>query len=205
MTLQNSLQTAERRPLRTASDERIQVFDAFTRTLHWLTFILIVMTFLLAVSFRYAASEERLTFLLQLHRSFGVTVWVVTAIRLIWRQYTQFPNWPADMPQRMRIAAQASELVLYALLLVQPVLGLLYTNAHGDRVNLYFLGQLPAIIAEDRALARRILVLHEAVAITLLALLALHVSAALFHHFVRRDNTLNAMLPEAMRRKTAAR
>ena len=187
--------------MRTESHESIKIFDRFIRTAHWFTLFLIVTIFLLAVSFRFATSREQFTTLVQFHRSFGLTVWVVTAIRLVWRQFAEFPNWPPDMPQAMRLAAHASEYAFYALLLLQPILGLLYTNARGERVDLFFLGRLPAIIGPDRQLARPLLAAHETVAILFLGLLALHVSAALYHHYVRRDGTLNAMLPTTMRRK----
>src|SRR4051812_29376247 len=133
----------------------------------------------------------------------GVTMWVVTLGRLIWRQFSRFPNWPADMPQTMRFAAQWSEYALYALLLTQPILGLLQTNAHGERVNLFFLGQLPALIGQDRLFAKQLLEVHETVGLLLLGLIALHASAALYHHFWRRDDTLEAMLPQGMRRRAA--
>jgi cytochrome b561 len=130
-------------------------------------------------------------------------VWVVTLTRLVWRQFSRFPNWPADMPQLMRFAAHWSEYALYTLLLVQPILGLLHTNAHGDRVNLFFLGQLPALIGRDGPLARQFLEVHEMVGLLLLGLIALHASAALYHHFWRRDDTLAAMLPRGTRRRSA--
>jgi cytochrome b561 len=107
------------------------------------------------------------------------------------------------MPQTMRLAAQWSEHALYALLLTQPILGLLQTNAYGDRVNLFFLGQLPALIGQDRPLAKQLLAVHVTVGLLLLGLIALHASAALYHHFWRRDDTLNAMLPQGMRRRAA--
>jgi len=92
---------------------------------------------------------------------------------------------------------------LYALLLTQPILGLLYTNAHGDRVNLFFLGALPALIGLERPLAKQLLEVHETVGLLLLGLIALHALAALYHHFWRRDETLEAMLPQGMRRRAA--
>jgi len=119
----------------------------------------------LDISVDFASSKEEAVALIRLHRSFGVTVWVVTLRRLVWHQFSRFPNWPADMPQAMRFAAQWSEFALYALLLTQPVLGLLQTNAHGDRVNLFFLRQLPALIGQDRPLAKRLLEAHETVAL----------------------------------------
>jgi cytochrome b561 len=91
----------------------------------------------------------------------------------------------------------ASEYALYALLLAQPILGLLQTSAHGDHVDLFFIGQLPALIEKNRPLAQQLLTVHKSLGFSLLGLIALHVSAALFHHFWRRDDTLTAMLPTA--------
>ena len=190
--------------LRTDGDPELRVFDPVIRFLHWLTLFLVAAIFVLAFSIIYfASSREEAVALIQLHRSFGVTVWVVTLGRLVWRQFSRFPNWPADMPQTMRLAAQWSEHALYALLLTQPILGLLQTNAYGDRVNLFFLGQLPALIGQDRPLAKQLLAVHVTVGLLLLGLIALHASAALYHHFWRRDDTLDAMLPQGMRRRAA--
>jgi cytochrome b561 len=187
--------------LRADGDPELRVFDPVIRSLHWLTLFLVITIFALAFSIEFASSRGEAVALIQLHRSFGVTVWVVTLARLVWRQFARFPNWPADMPQAMRFAAQWSEHALYALLLTQPILGLLETNAYGDRVNLFFLGQLPALMGQNRPLAKQLLAVHETVGFLFLGLIALHASAALYHHFWRRDDTLNAMLPAGMRRR----
>ena len=187
--------------LRTEGDPDLRVFDRTIRFLHWLTLFLFVAIFVLAFSIDFASSREQEAVLTQLHRSFGLTVWVVTLGRLVWRQFSRFPNWPPDMPQAMRFAAQWSEYALYALVLIQPILGLLQTNARGDRVNLFFLGQLPPLIGMDRALAKQLLEVHVTVGLLLLGLIALHTAAALYHHFWRRDDTLEAMLPQGMRRR----
>ena len=193
--------------LRADADPEVRAFDPLIRSLHWLTVFLVAAAFVLALSIDLAPSKAAGA-VIQLHRSIGVTVWLVTLIRFVWRQFSRFPNWPAGMPQLMRFAAHWSEYALYALLLIQPILGLLHTNAHGDRVNLFFLGQLPALIGQDRPLARQLLEVHDMVGFLLLGLIALHASAALYHHFWRRDDTLAAMLSQATRRRyapTAAR
>jgi cytochrome b561 len=173
------------------------IFDRATRLLHWLTAGLVLCVFVLAFSIDLATSRALHTAVLQVHRSVGLTVWVVTLFRLAWRQFAEYPDWPSDMPQSMRVAAMASEYTLYAFLLTQPILGILQTNAHGDHVNLFFIGQLPALIEKNRPLAQQLLTVHKAVGFSLLGLIGLHVSAALFHHFWRRDDTLTAMLPAA--------
>jgi cytochrome b561 len=188
--------------LRADSDPELRIFDPVIRFLHWLTLFLVATTFVLAFTIDFAPNEMKVA-LVQLHRSFGITVWVVTLGRLVWRQFSRFPNRPADMPQAVRFAARWSEYTLYTFLLIQPVLGLLHTNAHGDRANLFFLGQLPTLIGQNRPLAKLLLASHKTVGLLLLGLIALPASAALYHHFWRRDDTLEAMLPRGMRRRAS--
>jgi cytochrome b561 len=179
-----------------------RIFDRATRLMHWLTAALMLSAFVLAFSIDLATSRAAHIAFLQLHRSVGLTIWLLTLFRLAWRSFAKYPDWPSDMSQTMRFAAVASEYALYALLLAQPILGVLQTNAHGDYVSLFFIGQLPALIEKNRPLAQQLLTVHKAVGFSLLGLIALHVSAALFHHFWRRDDTLTAMLPAAARWRT---
>jgi cytochrome b561 len=183
--------------MRAVGNSKRGVFDQTTRLMHWLTAGLMLSVFVLAFSIDLATSRASHAVFLQLHRSVGLTIWLVTLVRLAWRHFAKYPDWPSDMSQTMRVAAMASEYALYALLLAQPLLGILQTNAHGDHVNLFFIGQLPALIEKNRALAQQLLTVHKAVGFSLLGLIALHVSAAIFHHFWRRDDTLTAMLPAA--------
>ena len=183
--------------MRAVGNSKRGVFDPATRLLHWLTAGLMLCAFVLAFSIDLTTSRASHTVFLQLHRSVGLSIWIVTLVRLVWRNFAEYPDWPSDMPQAMRVAAMASEYVLYALLMTQPILGILQTNAHGDHVNFFLIGQLPALIERNRLLSQQLMTLHKAVGFSLLALIALHVSAALFHHFWRRDDTLTAMLPAA--------
>jgi cytochrome b561 len=175
------------------------VFDRSTRLMHWLTAGLMLLVFGLAFSIDLATSRSAHVALLQLHRSIGLTVWLLTLARLAWRQTAKYPDWPSNMSELTRALAKTTEYSLYTLLLLQPILGLLQTNAHGDRIQLFFVGPLPALVAKNRQLAEQLLIAHKIVGFSLLALIALHISAALFHHCVRRDDILTAMLPAAAR------
>ena len=183
--------------MRAVGNSKRGVFDRATRLMHWLTAGLVLCVFALAFTIDLATSRAAHTAFLQLHRSVGLTIWLLTLFRLAWRHFAKYPDWPSDMSRTMRVAAATSEYALYALLLAQPILGILQTNAHGDHVNLFFIGQLPTLIEKNRPLAQHLLSAHKAVGFSLLGLIALHVSAALFHHFWRRDDTLTAMLPAA--------
>jgi len=81
------------------------------------------------------------------------------------------------------------------ILLIQPLLGLIHTGVRGDRVNRFFLGDLPALTGIDRPLAGQA---HERVGQALLVLIGLHAAAGLYHHFWRRDNTRIAMPPHGI-------
>jgi len=185
--------------MRTDSDSKLRVFDRTTRMMHWLNAGLMLFVFALAFSIDLATSRASHTAFLQLHRSVGLSVWVLTMVRLLWRHFAKYPDWPPDTTQTMRIAAMASEYALYALLLAQPILGFLQTSANGDHVYLFFIGQLPALVEKNRPLAHQLFIVHKSVGFTLLGLIVVHVSAALSHHFLRRDDTLTAMLPAASR------
>jgi cytochrome b561 len=165
--------------------------------LHWLTAAFMLSVFVLAFLFDLATSRASHIAFLQLHRSMDLAVWLLTLFRLAWRLNAKYPDWPSDMSETMRAVARTTEFALYLLLLLQPILGLLQTNARGERANVFFLGQLPALIEKNRPLAQHLFIAHKVVGFSLLCLIALHVSAALFHHFVRRDDILTAMLPAA--------
>jgi cytochrome b561 len=178
-------------------DSKRGLFDQGTRLMHWLSAGLMMLVFVLAFSVDLSTSRAAHIAVLQVHRSMGLTVWLVTLFRLAWRQIAKYPEWPSDMSETMRVLARTSEYGLYLLLLLQPILGVLQTNAHGDQVNFFFVGRLPAIIPKSRPLAELLLITHRAVGFSLLGLIVLHASAALYHHLVRRDDTLTAMLPAA--------
>jgi cytochrome b561 len=184
-------------------DKKAQrIFDQGTRRIHWLNAALMFAVFALAFSIDLATSRAAHTAILQLHRLMGLAIWLVTLFRLAWRLSVTYPDWPNDMSAATRAVAKATEYGLYALLFLQPMLGLLQTNAHGNRVNLFF-GEIPALIGKNRFLADQLLTVHKAVGFSLLALITLHVSAAIYHHFVRRDDILTAMLPASAAWRTS--
>ncbi len=172
------------------------------RAAHWVTVALIVGAYTLAWSRHDGMPRDQAVRLLMLHRSVGVTIFLLTWVRLGVRARARLPDWPADMPAWQQFAAKASEWALYACLVAMPLLGL---SASLLRGNLVLFGiAVPQLMAADRQLSRQILAAHGAVALALLGLIALHVAAALQHHFIRRDDVLLRMLP-ALRRGKATR
>ena len=163
--------------------------------LHWLTAALIAVQFITIWMHDASTDGAQAAALLLAHRSSGVCVWIATAARLIWRWLGgPLPKWPEDMPWWQRIAAKASEFGLYALLLLQPLTGFAQSIYRGKIFPLLF-GEVPVMVARDKPLTALFHNIHAFTALALLALIALHTLAALFHHFVRRDGVLRSMLP----------
>ena len=172
-------------------------FDGLTIGLHWGTVLLVLALFTSA--WLHALAEARQSdftpVLLQIHRSVGVIIWVVTALRLAWRlTNASMPPFPAQMTKLHRAAVKLSEYGLYALLLAQPVTGLL-TTLFGGRPFALFFWQFSPPIARDEMLRATFHCSHELGAWALAALAVSHAGAALFHHFVLRDDVLERMAP----------
>jgi len=175
-------------------------FDTLTITVHWTT-LLIVLT-LFGSALLYGQVEERSWAppLLQVHRSLGVMIWTLTVFRLLWRVTgARFPAFPASMTPLHRLVARLSEYGLYALLLIQPATGLAQTILRGRAFEV-FAWSIPQLVARDVALVRIFHVAHEIGAWCLFALAGLHAAAALVHHFILRDDVLEAMAPVFRRR-----
>ncbi len=171
-------------------------FDSVTIAVHWVTVVVVLALF--ATAWLHALAEERhsnLTpLLLQIHRSLGVTVWAVTALRLAWRLTSaSLPPFPPQMTALQRATVKLSEYALYALLLGQPVTGML-TTLFGGRPFALFGWQVPQLIARHDVLRDMFHSWHEVGAWTFAILVLGHAGTALFHHFVLRDDVLECML-----------
>jgi len=178
-------------------------FDSLTIGLHWVSVVLVLAMF--ASAWLHALAEARQSdftpVLLQIHRSFGVTIWVVTALRLAWRlTNASLPSFPAHMTKLHRATVKLSEYGLYALLLGQPATGLLATVFSGRPFALFFWGISP-LMPRHEMLRAAFLLSHEIGAWALAALVVSHAAAALFHHFVLRDDVLECMAPMMARPK----
>jgi cytochrome b561 len=177
--------------------ERRPSFDGLTIGLHWGTVLLVLALFTSA--WLHALAEARQSdftpVLLQIHRSVGVTIWVVTAFRLAWRlTNASMPPFPTQMTKLHRATVKLSEYGLYALLLAQPATGLL-TTLFGGRPFALFMWQFSSPIPRDEMLRAVFHFSHELGAWALAALTVSHAGVALFHHFVLRDDVLERMAP----------
>ena len=174
-------------------------YGRVARFFHWLMAALLLWQVSVAITMVRLPEDwyHRLSFW---HESSGVVLLALVTARLAWRLIHPPP--PLTAPPLMRLGAHAVHAALYVLLFAIPVTGYLMNNALGFAVEPFGLFTLPTLLTLDRPLGFRLLALHFWLGMTLLALFCLHLGAALLHHFVLRDGTLNRMWPGRTRRQT---
>ncbi|QNK01284.1 cytochrome b [Dyella telluris] len=165
---------------------------------HWLTALLLALAVAVILIRDQVDGRAWRLWLLEGHRHLGLLILLLFFIRAGLRY--RLGKWPpaGDTSALVRFAAGSTHFALYALLLVQPLLGWTLSSAEGKPVHFFGL-TLPALVGSDEDLADRLTEWHEGVAWLLLALIALHVGAALWHHFILRDRTLRMMLARRRR------
>jgi cytochrome b561 len=162
--------------------------------LHWLLALMILGALGMGLYMTSLPFSPTRLKLYNWHKWAGVTILLLSALRLLWR-LTHRPPADLPMPAWQRRAAHGAHLALYALFFAVPLAGWAYSSAAGFPIVLYGVLPLPDFVSPDRALADTLKSLHQALAYALGALIALHVGGALKHQFIDRDGLLRRMWP----------
>ena len=166
------------------------------RWLHWITAALVVVMFTFGVWIvQFEPKDEALKLrLYAIHESTGVVVFLLVLVRLLRRLANPPAPLPSNVPGHFRIAARTNHALLYAVLLIQPVIGFLDTNAWGFPLQWAGLIEIPSPIGKNEALAPILKGLHWFGAVVLLLLVAAHLGGAFYHGVIRRDGVVQRML-----------
>lgn len=168
-------------------------YSLTARTLHWITATLVLINLPLGVVIANKLGGPLQDWLYNLHRSIGATVIPVILVRFLYRLTHRAPPLPADMPPIQQLAAHGNHWLLYGLLIVQPFLGWIGTSAFPAPIVVFGLFQLPPLWWEDRPFSDLILTVHAVTGLTIALLVVAHIGAALYHHYVRKDDILARM------------
>ena len=168
-------------------------YSLTARLLHWATALAIFIAIPLAIAAEYAAMPEKGE-LFFWHKSFGVLIFVLVAIRAIHRLINGAPGPHPQLPAVEKFGSQLVHYILYALLIAVPLGGWLGTSALGRPPSFFGLFTLPQLLAENRELGEQIMDIHVIAAFTLGGLAAFHIIFALYHGIVRKDGVLTRMV-----------
>ena len=129
------------------------------------------------------------------HKATGILILLLSLARLGWRFTWTMPDWPNTMGALQRKVARVTHVALYALMIIVPLTGWIFSSAGKYPLSIYGLFDWPKLgVTKDSPLAGLAHESHEVLGFLMAGLVVLHVAAALHHHFVIKDNVLRRML-----------
>ena len=182
-------------------------YDSVAMTLHWLIAAAVLTNIALGLYMGDLPRSDPMKFaIIQLHKSIGLTVLVLTLMRIAWRLMHPFLPLPEDMPRALKFLARTTHILLYTLLLALPLTGWMIVSSSplGLPTSYFGLFDWPHLwfLADMTRESKKIMVetfedTHVFLAWIMICLVPLHIAGALYHQFVRRDSVLKRMLPFA--------
>jgi cytochrome b561 len=179
-----------------------QRFGTVAIALHWIVAAAVLGTVALALYLDTLELGDTKNLLLSTHKSVGLAILGLMALRLVWRLTHRVPPLPATMTAWQRMAAHTTHVGLYVIALAMPVTGYMSVAARGRETTFFGLFRVPELVPLDRALSNLSENLHTNGQYVLYALVGVHVVAALYHHFIAKDDILRRMWPQGRREKS---
>lgn len=170
---------------------------------HWLIALLIIAQGAIGLTMVELGMTSTKVKMFALHKSIGLTILALALLRLAWRLGQRVPRDP-PMPRWQHVAARASHFLLYVLILALPLSGWLFNSAANFPLEWFGLVHVPSLThGFDPVLKAWALRAHVVLFWILIGVVVVHVAAALWHHFVQRDDVLLRMLPGSEKRRLA--
>jgi cytochrome b561 len=170
-------------------------YGTLSMAFHWLMLALLIAVFAsIELRSMYPKGSDPREAIKALHFMLGLLVLLLVFIRLAIRVMQPVPNINPPMSPKQKLMASTMHGLLYLMMIFMPILGWFVLSAAGKDI-LFFGLQLPSLIAVDKGLAEQLEDLHKTIGEVAYYLIGLHAIAALFHHYIQKDNTLTRMLP----------
>jgi cytochrome b561 len=180
------------------SDAIQQRYSKIAIAFHWAIALMIIGLIVFGILMTNPETPNRFM-LYQLHKSFGVTVLILSVLRLLWRLKHKPPALPDGMKAWEVAAAKFTHIAFYAIMIGMPLLGWAMVSASPLPIGTELFWTVPwpdlPLIPESKELEDVFKGLHENIGKLTIVLILLHVGAALKHHFVIKDSVLARMVP----------
>jgi cytochrome b561 len=170
-------------------------WGSVARWFHWILGITIIGMLAYGWWMNHVPARADRFFYRSIHADIGYLVLILTVLRVIWKAINPTPALPPDTPRGLRIAARVNQWALYVVTIVVAMLGWAHSGAHKPDYSSWFgLFHVPQITSPDKAAADAYEERHIFFAYVLLALIVIHLAAAIWHHFVKRDRVTSRMI-----------
>ena len=176
---------------------RVLRYSAPSKWLHWIVAVSVILLIPEGLTMKRLLPEGEIRDTLYfLHEATGALVLIVMVVRLATRWRFGAPPPPESLTPLERRASLSAQVSLYVLLFITPVLGWAATNAYGEAVSVFGLFDFPTLLGKNEPLSVEIFTWHLVVGLFIAAIAGLHISGALYHRLVKRDQVLARMLPQ---------
>ena len=168
-------------------------YGVVTKGFHWVLFLMLTFS---VIAGNFLASMPKGAEKLEaagMHKSFGAVILMLIFARFFWRLINIIPKDETNTPDMQKSLAHVMHWALYALMFAQPISGILMTQSAGYPISFFGLFEFPALLEKDKSLAEFFRSAHGVIWIILVVAVFAHVSAALHHHFIKKDNVLKKM------------
>ena len=160
---------------------------------HWAIFLLVALAYL-AIEIRGPKGSDSRVLWSNVHYLAGTFVLVLSVLRVLWRMISRVPE-PIPQATILKWLSKLAHFALYVFIIAQPLLGIMMINMGGKPVSLDWIGVSFTLFGPDKALRPTVKDAHELIGNAFYFVIGLHALAALYHHFVRRDDVLRRMAP----------
>ena len=167
-------------------------YGSIVKFFHWT--MAIILLCLLTIG--YWLKDLGIPALYKAHKAIGFLILLLVVARLLWRFANITPKYDESLPKWMINAGNMMHYCLYALMIIVPFSAFIASNAKQYPVSFLFLFDMPSLFKNaDPELAKQLMEAHSITATILLWAVIVHAAAALYHHFIKKDNILQRMLP----------
>ena len=171
-------------------------WGSLSKALHWIIVLLIINQWVIAERADDLTGFQKFT-ALNWHKWFGMTIFMLAIVRLVWRLANPVPDLTAETRPWERVLAKISHALLYTLIFAMPLTGWIMSSARNFPVSYFGWFQWPDLVSPSDELHERFEDIHHLLAEALLVVAVVHAAAALYHHFWVKDDVLRRMLPFA--------
>jgi cytochrome b561 len=169
-------------------------YGVIAKSFHWIMAILIIGQLSLGLYMTGMPKGDLKKEFIGLHKGVGVLILFLVIARVLWRFMNILPSLPITIKRWEQTVARFFHGLLYALMFLLPLSGWLMSSAGGYEVSFFGLFTLPSLISPNKALGNFFGDAHTYLGYTLIAVIVLHVLAALHHYFIRKNDVLRRML-----------
>lgn len=168
-------------------------YGLVSRILHWLIGIMILVLLIVGFIMVDMDISDKKWEIYATHKAVGFILLLLVGLRIVWRVMDTKVLPPADLPNKFKEAGYVTHTILYLLMFIMPISGVFMSILSGHNIDVFGFFTIEAL-TNDPKISKIFWNIHGYTAFIFVGIIALHFLAAMYHHFIRKDNVLIRMI-----------